>query len=427
MRPEERNYAEVDLLHLGKRILHRIWVVLLAPVVAGVIAMGMTLLLVEPQYEAKLMFYVNSTEENPEEMERITSTDLMTARSLVDSYIVVLTTRETLLEVTGQAGIQRSCRELEEMIRAEAVNSTEMFRVVVTSRDPYEAERIAMAIEEVLPRRIGEILPGVTAAVADPAAVGREAEYPDYEAVALWGAGAGLALVLLALFLEEMFCDVVRCPGDIQKACGAPFVVAVPGREGKGGLAAFKQLRTKLRLSFPEGEECRVLGISSAQAGAGKSRTAVRLARELGLLGAPVLLIDCDLLSSSLRERLPVQESPGLSEFLEGGKTLRIQRCGKEKGFDVLACGRRAEDPAERLSSERFAGLLTKLRQRYAWIVLDLPPLGEDGAALAVSRSLDGYLLAVRQERCSRRALSEAAEQTRFAQTRIVGAVLYER
>ena len=63
------------------------------------------------------------------------------------------------------------------------------------------------------------------------------------------------------------------------------------------------------------------------------------------------------------------------------------------------------------------------LRQRYDYIILDLPPVGEVGDALAVAKLTDGMLIVVRQNYCDRIALNSAIRQFEFVDAKILGVV----
>ena len=145
--------------------------------------------------------------------------------------------------------------------------------------------------------------------------------------------------------------------------------------------------------------------------------------------GKRVLLIDSDMRRPSICDKLPIHNDPGLSEFLSGQAQAEnlIQFCGLEEdesAFHVIASGRIPPNPMELLSSNRMAKSLNKLRGSYDYILLDLPPVGEVGDALAVAKYTDGLLLVVRQDYCSRPALNAALRQFEFVETKILGLVL---
>ena len=63
------------------------------------------------------------------------------------------------------------------------------------------------------------------------------------------------------------------------------------------------------------------------------------------------------------------------------------------------------------------------MRQHYDYVIVDLPPVGEVGDALAIAKSIDGFLLVVRQNYCNRIALKDVVRQFDFVDSRILGIV----
>ena len=187
-------------------------------------------------------------------------------------------------------------------------------------------------------------------------------------------------------------------------------------------------MRTKLQFSFTDEGVSRVIGLSSALSGEGKSLSAINLAFTLSQLDKKVILIDCDMRRPSLATKLSIEKVPGLSSYLSGQNTMEnlIQKCGlsgEEDAFDVVAAGRNPPNPIELLSSDNMLKMLDYLRKKYDYIILDLPPVGEVSDALAVAKITDGMLLVVRQHYCNRIALSDTARQFAFVNAKILGVV----
>ena len=191
---------------------------------------------------------------------------------------------------------------------------------------------------------------------------------------------------------------------------------------------AYKLLRTKLQFSFTDDKSSRVIGVSSALAGEGKSLSSINLAHSLSQLNKRVLLIDCDMRKPSICTKLPLVKEPGLSDYLSGqiGLDSLFQRCGipgEEDAFDVIVAGRNPPNPVELLSSPRMEKMLNQLRESYDYIVLDFPPVGEVSDALAVVKVTDGMLLVVRQNYCNRIAYANAVKQFEFIEAKLLGIV----
>ena len=120
--------------------------VALVAVVSAILSLAYTKIMITPLYKSTAMFYVNNSALSVGDASlSISSGDLTTSRKLVDSYIVILNTRETINEVIEYSGSARTYNEVRGMISAGAVNETEIFSVTITSPDPVEAEMLADA------------------------------------------------------------------------------------------------------------------------------------------------------------------------------------------------------------------------------------------------------------------------------------------
>lgn len=452
---------EIDLSRLFGAVLNKSWLVMVVAIICAMVAFLGTFFFITPLYQSSAMFYVNNNALSVGSASlSLSSSDISASRGLVKTYIVILDTRETLLDVIDYAGVDRTYSQVKSMIEAESVDNTEVFRVVVTSSDPQEAEKIANAIAYILPKRISSIVEGTSAKVVDAAVVPTRPSSPSYSRNTMIGFAVGFLLTVMIIVMRELFDISIRAEEDIAQICKHPVLATVPdmAAPGKGGYyygygnkkkpaatkdqkvvlvgegisfsasEAYKLLRTKLQYSFADEKDCRIIGISSALTGEGKSLTAINLAYTLSQLDKRVLLIDCDMRRPSLAVKLPIARKPGLSGFLSGQNHLEnlIQLCGiegNEKAFHVIAAGQNPPNPVELLSSTRMEKMLNKLREVYDYVILDLPPIGEVSDALAVAKETDGILLVVRQHHCNRPALAAAVRQFEFVESRLLGVV----
>ena len=451
--------AEVDLQRLFTALLHKSWLIILVAILCAVLTFVGTFYFVTPVYKSSALFYVNNGSMDIAGIS-VSSSDLISSRYLVDSYIVVLETRDTLERVMDYAGVDYSYETMKGMITAEAVNGTEIFQVVVTSPDPVEAEAIANAIEQILPTRLEDIITNSTAKVVDSAIVPSSPSSPSYTKNTLMGFLIGFVLCAAAILLHELFDVTIRTEEDVQRCCPHPVLASVPDMtaQSKGGYyyygskrasaantakepvligpgisfaasEAYKLLRTKLQFSFVDEQDCHIIGVASALAGEGKSLSSINLAYSLAQLDKRVLLIDCDMRRPSLSVKLPIEKVPGLSNYLtrQVHKDEVVQKYTTEQDgttFDVISSGGNPPNPIELLSSARMNKMLGQMRQNYDYIILDLPPVGEVSDALVASKLADGVLLVVRENYCNSNILGEAVEQFKFVESRILGVVL---
>lgn len=455
---EKNGELEIDIKRICGVLLKRCWIIILVAVFCAGAAFAYTRYCVTPMYKSSVMFYVNNSTSSSSSS-GISNSDVLASKSLVETYIVIVNSHTTLDAVAEYANVDKTSSAVKGMISATAVAETEILKVEVSSADPYEAEKIANAIAHVFPLQVEEIVKGSSAEVVEFPSLATHPFSPNVTRNCLIGFVLGAVLVVGILFVLELFNVSIRSEEDIAHSGNYPVLTAVPDMSvaEKGGSyytyggrirkktagtkaaliggemnftasEAYKLLRTKLQYSFADGNHSRVIGVSSALVAEGKSLTSTNLAYSLSQLGKRVLLMDCDMRRPSLTAKLPIQKKPGLSGYLSGQHKLDaiIQPCGlknEETAFDVIASGHTPPNPIELLSSSKMAILLAQLREKYDYIIVDLPPIGEVSDALAVSKELDGILLVVRQHYCNRIALRETIRQFEFVGCKILGVV----
>lgn len=468
----QHDEIEIDIGRIFYAVMERIWRVVIVSVLCAAMVFGYTYYFVTPQYQADAMFYVNNNSFSVGDAAlSISNGDLVTSRGLVDSYIVILKTRETLNEVIDYAGADLTYGQVSGMISASAVDETEIFRVTITNPDPHEAEKIANAIAYILPKRIGNIMDGTSAKIVDSAVVPAAPSSPSYTKNAMIGFLLGFLLCAGSIALKVIFDTTIRSEEDIEQVCTHPVLSAVPNMQGGGkkkvrydyydvkkkkpgkkqsakekaklqkqnealigsntsfvATEAYKRLRTKLQFSFTDDGTSRVIGLSSALSGEGKSLTAVNLAYTLAQLNKRVIILDCDMRRPTLADKMSLNKKPGLSEYLTGQHEFKdvVQRYGREEeevAFHVISAGENPPNPVEMLSSLRMERLLDNLREAYDYILLDLPPVSEVTDAMAIAPRTDGMLLVVRQDYCDRIVLNETVQQFAFINAKVLGVV----
>ena len=462
----ENEFIDFDLRRFAMALLNKAWQIGLVTILCGIIAFAGSVMLLTPKYQASALLYVNNSSASMGDTSTsISSGDLSTSKNLVKSYIVILQSNITLQDVIDYAGSNRSCAELSGMISADAVNGTEVFQVTVTSTDPKEAETLANAIAHVAPNRIASIIEGSSAKVVEYAALPTSPCYPNNSRNMMLGLLIGFALSAGFVILIEIFDVSIKDEDDLMSCCNYPILATVPnidrptkrrygryyhrtnqmkgatnpiaeksqkiiGKEiGFSAAEAYKLLRTKLQYSFADEKACRVFAISSASSGEGKSVTAANLAYSMAQLDKKVLLIDCDMRRPTQAEKLGLEKYPGLSEYLTGivGLEQVLQTCKNKDdhfSFDAISAGTRPPNPVELMNSTKMKTFLKQLRERYDYIVMDMPPICDVSDALISAKFADGVLLVIRQDYGSKVAVSEALQQFEFVNAKILG-VLY--
>ena len=214
----------------------------------------------------------------------------------------------------------------------------------------------------------------------------------------------GMLIPAILLFVRMQMNTTVRGRKDIEKLT-IPIIGEIPkfgGRKhrknlgrhiDKGGESqivvkagnrnyineAFRVLRTNIEfMTHNSAQSCNVIGITSFNAGSGKSTISINIAIALALKGKRVLLIDGDLRRHSVSAHLP-KTNKGLADFLNGAVSdmdeLPVTYNEKYSSFRIIPVGTIPPNPSELIDQPAMRELIDYMRERYDYIFVDCPPI----------------------------------------------------
>ncbi|MDI6852066.1 MAG: polysaccharide biosynthesis tyrosine autokinase [Deltaproteobacteria bacterium] len=183
-------------------------------------------------------------------------------------------------------------------------------------------------------------------------------------------------------------------------------------------------LRTSLMLSM-SGRPPGTILVTSPNPGEGKTTLSINLASAMLFGDNKVLIIDGDLRRPHINQMFEVLLEPGLSNYLTG--STQITEIIKEtpvQNLYIIPAGPKPPHPIQLLSSPAFRSLLEELKQDFAHIVIDTPPIIGFADARVVAHMVDGVLLVIRHNQTSRDAGKLAIQLLNQAYGNILGVVL---
>lgn len=189
----------------------------------------------------------------------------------------------------------------------------------------------------------------------------------------------------------------------------------------------YKLLRTNLDFTLPEDEKCPVIGVTSSMRGEGKSTTAVNLAYVLAEKGKRVLLIDGDLRIPSVAKKMGIEKSPGLTDILMGkGAQIGDFQSTLLDNWYILPAGEIPPNPSELLGSRRMQTIISDLREKFEYIVIDLPPVNLVSDALSIAGFITGMIVVIREDYTEKKELEHCFRQLKLSNVKVLGCVMNE-
>jgi capsular exopolysaccharide synthesis family protein len=347
------------------------------------------------------------------------------------------------LQTTASAAAA-SVRSLETQLRAQEgrVNQSQTAEIQINALER-SAEALRSLLRQVMERsQLTASQNAIEKADARVLSVATLPGVPSFPKIPLFVAAAavlgGLFGLLVIWFLEQAD-STIRSGDEVRSALGLPNLALVPMlRRGLLGrhrvedyvvrkpLSPFAESMRTLRAALWLGAEPpRVVVITAARPGEGKTTTSVALARSAAMNGERVLLIDCDVRQPSLGRVFRAEGAAGVTDLLLGQAVLeRIIRRDHLSSLDYIPAGAAEIHSLGLFMSEAMAGLLDRVRRDYDLIVLDAPPALAMADARVVARLADATLLCVKWRDTPRSVVRNSLGLLEDAHARVVGACL---
>ncbi len=175
------------------------------------------------------------------------------------------------------------------------------------------------------------------------------------------------------------------------------------------------------------GKSCKIIGVTSALPGEGKSSISINFAQLLASQGARTVLIDADLRNPGATRSMGMHAQRGLLETLLEGQDPRQNLMHDPKtnlAFLPSLVRHRVPHSSELLASVVMQDILKTLSSEYEYIIVDLPPLGPVVDARAIANRIDGFLFVVEWGKTARRVVRQILETEERIAQKSLGVVL---
>ena len=361
-----------------------------------------------------------------------------TAQVMADTFPSMLTSdllRRKVMEHLGVSGIPS--------MTVSATAQSSILTLTVRDADPQRAYDVLNAVIECYPE-VSEFVVGATVLVlldesGVPAAPVNSFSYRSglirggLIGAVIW-CGILLVLVLLknTVHNEEELRKTLNIPclgqiPTVKTTKKMPYPLIHKARDAMGFSESVRLLRLRVEKAMEEDAK-KILLVSSAIPGEGKSSISVNLAVSLAQKGRKVLLIDCDLRNPSVTNILsskkhPLSNKVSLVDYIKGTATVRDAVQDTEvKGLSVISGGAGGKaDNSALLSRNRMAYLLQASRNLYDYVILDTPPCSMLADAAELSELAEAGLMVIRQDYAGRDQIIDGIQRLGDGKLSIIG------
>lgn len=187
---------------------------------------------------------------------------------------------------------------------------------------------------------------------------------------------------------------------------------------------AYRTLRTNIQFASLD-QPHRILIVTSASAGEGKTTTAANFGVVNAQAGMRVCVIDADLRRPALHRIFGLSNTQGLTtSLLEDQPIAKLAQSTRIPNLFVLTSGPSAPNPAELVGSKRMRQLLEHATTDFDLMLCDTPPIVAVADAVSLAAQCDGVIFVVKTGKVQQEVILRALGQIEAVKGRVLGVVL---
>ncbi|MFM7151113.1 MAG: polysaccharide biosynthesis tyrosine autokinase [Gemmataceae bacterium] len=232
----------------------------------------------------------------------------------------------------------------------------------------------------------------------------------------------------------------IRSSLEISRGLGIRVVGAIPSMphlekylvnaagesdlEGTPVMESIDAIRMRL-LHEANTRSTRIVMVTSAGHGEGKTTLATSLATSMARAGRKTLLMDGDLRQPALHQLFESPLQPGFSEVLLG--EIEVSEAAREtiqENLWILPAGQWDREVLLSLSRDGLEGIFERLTEEYDCIIVDSHPVLHATDSLLIGRRVDAVLLSALREVSQLPRFYAAQQQLQAVGIRVLGAVV---
>ncbi|ALM50494.1 hypothetical protein AMR72_17340 [Flavobacterium psychrophilum] len=238
---------------------------------------------------------------------------------------------------------------------------------------------------------------------------------PKNSSVYFWSILLGFFVPFTLLFLKFLLSNTIKDKKDFNGIYSGPFLGDIPtsddeitGSNDRSGLAeSLRIIRSNLNFILPKTTYGKVIYVTSTLPGEGKTFTAVNLAQILALTKKTVIVLGADVRVPKILDYLNLTvKNMGLTTLLANHDVdvnTVILKQPDNYLFDILPAGIIPPNPAELLMDERFKEIVTELKNRYDYVIVDTAPVGMVSDTQIIAEYADATLFIARSNYLDKR------------------------
>lgn len=461
------NEEVIDLMYLFRILKKHLLFVVLVGVICAAAAFVLSEFVMTKKYESKALLYVENSQQTSES---VNINDINAAQKLVNTCQIIFKSSTMMDNLIANLDLPYTKEELDKMITATSVNSTEVMQLVVESTDPQEAEEIVNELVRLANIEFLRVIKSGSLEVIDYGEIDIRPSFPNVTLITAAGLLLGLVVAYIIVFVNDMLDVVVKHDDNLAKLYGIPVFAEITdfmsANESKYGYSkygygygygygdnrrkqkteapavgteradrllsentpfaiteAYNTARTNIMFAASTSNK-KIVAVTSSNPSEGKSTTCANIAISFANAGFKTLLVECDLRKPVMAKSFGVKPKKGLSSILGGFCTVKEAICPEVmSNLDIITTGDIPPNPSELLASDSMKIFLKASSDDYDYVFLDTPPVNVVTDSQLMNTEIAGLVFVIREGSTIHPDIQSAIEKIQLANGKALGFV----
>lgn len=458
------NEEVIDLGYLFKILKKHLLFIILVGLVCGAAAYVLSGFVMTKKYESKALLYVENSQKTSES---VNINDINAAQKLVNTCQIIFKSSTMMDNLIANLDLPYTKEELDRMITAQSVNSTEVMQLSVESTSPQEAEKIVNELVRLANIEFLRVIKSGSLEVIDYGEIDTKPSSPNVTLITVASILIGLVAAYIIVFVNDMLDVVVKHDDNLAKLYGIPvfaeitdFLSATESKYGYGYgygygennrkqqpkaetahvgteradrllsentpfaiTEAYNTARTNIMFAASTSHK-KIVAVTSSNPSEGKSTTCANIAISFANVGFKTLLVECDLRKPVMAKNFGVKPKKGLSSILGGFCTVNEAICPEVmNNLDIITTGDIPPNPSELLASDSMKIFLKASSEDYDYVFLDTPPVNVVTDSQLMNTEIAGLVFIIREGSTIHPDIQNALEKIRLANGKALGFV----
>ncbi|MDO4727633.1 MAG: polysaccharide biosynthesis tyrosine autokinase [Bacteroidota bacterium] len=238
----------------------------------------------------------------------------------------------------------------------------------------------------------------------------------------------GLLVPTLIVFVMVLFDNSIKNSDEVKRLSKVPILGIIPRKNKdiknltvlehpQNSISeSFRTIRTQLQYYFRKNkiEGTKTILLTSSISGEGKTYCSINIASVFAMSEKKTVLVGLDLRKPKIFDDFGIDNKIGVVNYIYENNTLdEVIQQTQNPFLDVIVSGPVPPNPSELLIGEMMHNMITELKDRYEYVIIDTSPAGLVSDAMELVGYSDITLYVVRQNVTRKPMLSIPNEKQR--------------